>query len=78
MKQLPDKELAVCKKRFVLRGALIFTVAACAVFYSMIWPNGMHSLRDAVGLLMLIVLSLGCGLFASIMMWVSLKGWFGG
>jgi hypothetical protein len=78
MKSTNDKELKLQKRRYVVRGTLVVAVTGCAIFVPMIWPNGLHSLRDIVGLLLLGLLSLGAGLFFSAVTWMSLKGWFGG
>jgi hypothetical protein len=73
-----DSKLRLQRRRYVLRGTLLFATVGLVIFGPMIWPSGLHSFRDVIGLLLLALLSLGAGLFFSVMTWISLKGWFGG
>jgi len=42
----------------------------------MTWPNGIHTARDFLGFLLLVLITVTAGLVFSVVTWSAIKGWF--
>ena len=66
-------ETAIKKRRYIAQVTLVFALAEVVFFYFLIWPNGLRTGRDFVGFILLLALSIVCGLVAAALSWRAVK-----
>jgi hypothetical protein len=64
------------KRKYLLSATLAFSLVLLITFTSITWPSGIHTTRDFVGFLLLVVLTVSAGLLFSAVTWIAIKGWF--
>jgi hypothetical protein len=69
-------EATSAKQRYIVGATLVFSVSEVIITLPMIWPSGLHTARDLVGFLFLLLIAGGGGVLFSAVTWKVISKWF--
>jgi hypothetical protein len=72
------KQPANAERRYIVSGTLVFAVAEVLVFLPMVWPDGLHTRRDVVVVLLVVLVTIAGGLLFNVLRCRALQKWLGG